>query len=544
MSARFFTAQGITQDQLCTFDTNGSGAVDVIDILAVLSAYNVHFDTDGCITEATVVDLGGFADALTGMVERMNSIEQVVDGLVAQVNNPAGNFVCQEGWGGGSCDADGRAPIITCETGTVSVQQEPNVFPHTLTAADIPAPQVRDTGPSYPGHTQVELKVAGSDGITVWTSAEPYASLFDFGTATLSDGLSINVDIDSITTFEYIATDFEGNTASCLVDVHVVDVDECNEGSPSHSCADNALCENLFNARGEFSAGTYNCTCPEGFTGDGYTLCESQSVSIGLRTGNLFVTEYMWKGAQAIDDGAGNYEAQTPVWDTSSGNWFDDYTWLSHDFAVGDLNEDGHDDLYIGSRATAAPKLAFGDGVGGWIDDQTADVVTWSVSCLACIASSYAEDLNGDGHLDLYLATGAGGCSHNADSCAGRQNYLNQWWLGDGTGSFTEVPQNIPMLQEDVKTTSAFFADFTGDGNKDVYHCNNDHGQQSKGNSFWIGDGVGTFTKGAYGPGIGGDQNENRGRADGGYGTTGPGASSVGYMMTSTAGIGDVCQWG
>ena len=53
MSARFFTAQGITQDQLCTFDTNGSGAVDVIDILAVLSAFNVNFDTDGCITGAS-----------------------------------------------------------------------------------------------------------------------------------------------------------------------------------------------------------------------------------------------------------------------------------------------------------------------------------------------------------------------------------------------------------------------------------------------------------------------------------------------------------
>jgi hypothetical protein len=423
------------------------------------------------------------------------------------------------------------------------VQQEPNVFPHTLKAADIPQPQVRDTGPSNPGHIRVELRAPGSDGFTAWTSAEPYASLFDFGTATLSDGLSINVDIDSITTFEYIATDFEGNTASCAVDVHVVDVDECADGNPLHNCADNAVCENLYNARGEFSLGTYNCTCPHGFGGDGYTQCEPQSAPIGLRTGNLFATEYMWAGVQAIDDGAGNYVASTPAWDTPDSFEYG-RTWLSHDFAVGDLNEDGNDDLFIGSRYKSSVKMAFGDGRGGWTEDRNAAVISWSYKCLACIASAYAQDLNQDGHLDIYLATGAGGCTPNGDSCTGRRNNQNQWWLGDGTGSFTEVPQNIPLLQEDVKTKSAIFADFTGDQNIDVYNCNDEHSHPARGNSFWIGDGAGTFTKGVYGPGIGGDQNENRGRADGGYGSVGGGAGRTPHMMTSTAAFGDVRQRG
>jgi hypothetical protein len=197
-----------------------------------------------------------------------------------------GNFLCQDGWGGGTCDADFRAPTIMCEPGTVSIQQERNVFPHKLTSADVPRPMIHETGPGSLGSIRVELRVVEAmgdnvvdSGAMVSSSGAPYSLLFDWLGATEStNNLSIDVDIGAVTTFEYQAFDEAGNVASCTVDIIVADIDECDDGT--HSCADLAVCENLVNSRGDQATGTYRCICPDSTTAnpDGYTECVRNAV--------------------------------------------------------------------------------------------------------------------------------------------------------------------------------------------------------------------------------------------------------------------------
>jgi hypothetical protein len=196
-----------------------------------------------------------------------------------------GNFLCQDGWGGGTCDMDFMPPIIMCEPGTVSIQQERNVFPHTLTSADVPRPMIHDTGPGDRGSIRVELGIFNPDiqsfddvdpsqTMMKVSSSTPFDLVFDWdATNTESDNLLIDVDIGAVTTFEYRAYDVAKNVASCTVDVIVSDIDECADGS--HSCAETALCENLANSRGDQATGSYSCICPEGTTAtpDGYTEC-------------------------------------------------------------------------------------------------------------------------------------------------------------------------------------------------------------------------------------------------------------------------------
>jgi hypothetical protein len=85
-----------------------------------------------------------------------------------------------------------------------------------------------------------------------------------------------NLDAASIRTFVFTATDSSGNAGTCEVRVHVADADECTDGS--HTCNTGALCENLYDEYGDpgelsnhVVTGTYQCTCPVGYAGDGYS---------------------------------------------------------------------------------------------------------------------------------------------------------------------------------------------------------------------------------------------------------------------------------
>jgi hypothetical protein len=73
----------------------------------------------------------------------------------------------------------------------------------------------------------------------------------------------------------YSAADAAGNVATCMVTVHVADVDECAD--ETHTCHANAICQNLEAGGGAQATGTYDCACKDGFEGDGWT-CESNFV--------------------------------------------------------------------------------------------------------------------------------------------------------------------------------------------------------------------------------------------------------------------------
>jgi hypothetical protein len=121
-------------------------------------------------------------------------------------------------------------------------------------------------------------------------------------------------------------------------------------------------------------------------------------------------------------------------------------------FAVADMNEDGHLDLVFPPRRKgypAAPAIFLGDGRGGftlWEDARWPSDAPWDYGGVA------AADFDRDGHQDLVFAI----------------HFKSQFVLyGDGKGQF----QRAEMLRSpDPRITSRAVttADFDGDGRQDI----------------------------------------------------------------------------
>ncbi|MCA9218024.1 MAG: VCBS repeat-containing protein [Planctomycetales bacterium] len=115
--------------------------------------------------------------------------------------------------------------------------------------------------------------------------------------------------------------------------------------------------------------------------------------------------------------------------------------------AIGDVNEDGLDDIYV-CQPGGLPNRLFVQNPDGTATDVSAkagvDVLDWSYSSLIV-------DFNNDGHQDLAVL---------ADT-------LLLIFSGDGTGQFT-VQQRVPSDCEYSLTA----ADFDNDGDLDLYACN------------------------------------------------------------------------
>ena len=92
-----------------------------------------------------------------------------------------------------------------------------------------------------------------------------------------------------------------------------------------------------------------------------------------------------------------------------------------------------------------------------------------------------AGDVNGDGHVDVYVCRTA----TIPGTPPGVQPWYDQLWLGDGIGGLTEASGNIPGVRTNV--VDAAFADFDGDGDLDLVLCD------VSGLLLWTNDGTGRF---------------------------------------------------
>ena len=168
-------------------------------------------------------------------------------------------------------------------TRVVSVWASGEQGTYTVTAADVQLPAVSNTGPDFRQDITIELvATTGDHGSAVWT--QPERSTFDWAdaeqtsntlaiTVTVSGASSVD-DPSAITTVQFRATDAAGNVGTCDARLHVADADECADGT--HTCHETALCEDLYDSRGDpgdltdhVVTGTYACTCPQGWGGDG-----------------------------------------------------------------------------------------------------------------------------------------------------------------------------------------------------------------------------------------------------------------------------------
>lgn len=197
-----------------------------------------------------------------------------------------------------------------------------------------------------------------------------------------------------------------------------------------------------------------------------------------------------------------------------------------------DLNGDGNLDLVVGTLGGPL-KLWTGDGKGHFIDATASSGLTGGYAATTMTVA----DVNGDGHLDLYVGTYKTNNALDAyppqlrafdqvvKKVGSEYKVLDQWnkeyrvedrpelggimrsqraepdlfFVNDGAGHFTRVPQTGPrFLDENGKplaqnpdyfTLASRFYDVNGDGAPDLYVCNDFEDPDQ----FWLNDGKGNF---------------------------------------------------
>uniref|UniRef100_UPI0025BAC264 VCBS repeat-containing protein n=1 Tax=Cecembia sp. TaxID=1898110 RepID=UPI0025BAC264 len=126
--------------------------------------------------------------------------------------------------------------------------------------------------------------------------------------------------------------------------------------------------------------------------------------------------------------------------------------------AVGDVNGDGLDDIYLGGAKGQGGALYLQQADGGFTLQKNA--VFEQLKTAEDVVAKFV-DLNGNGHLDLYV--GSGGNEYTS----GEVFNFDRVFLNDGQGKFRFSMNSLPPIGENTSTLA--FHDINGDGFVDIF---------------------------------------------------------------------------
>jgi hypothetical protein len=125
--------------------------------------------------------------------------------------------------------------------------------------------------------------------------------------------------------------------------------------------------------------------------------------------------------------------------------------------AVGDVNNDGNEDFYIGG-ARNQPGILYLNLGNGKVKKSSQESFLKDVDFEDTAAAFF--DANGDGSLDLFI--GSGGNEVNEE-----QNYKARLYFNNGKGSFELSKQSFPPIRKNISVVAPY--DFDNDGDIDVF---------------------------------------------------------------------------
>jgi enediyne biosynthesis protein E4 len=125
--------------------------------------------------------------------------------------------------------------------------------------------------------------------------------------------------------------------------------------------------------------------------------------------------------------------------------------------AIGDVNGDGHEDIFIGGGKDQPAKIYLHTGNGN-LRDQPGDSFVKDASYEDTAASFF--DADGDGDLDLVVGSGGNAKSE-------KDLYVNRLYKNDGKGRFLKAETNLPSAKTNVSVIAPH--DFDADGDVDLF---------------------------------------------------------------------------
>ncbi|MEP1086468.1 MAG: VCBS repeat-containing protein [Algoriphagus sp.] len=152
-----------------------------------------------------------------------------------------------------------------------------------------------------------------------------------------------------------------------------------------------------------------------------------------------------------------------------------------------DFTGDGLEDLFVGAGSNAIASLYTQRAGGSFLKQNSGAFASTSRSE---DSDATAFDANGDGHLDLFVASGG-----VYDFNVGDEALRDRLYLNDGKGNFTISSDALP--NEAFPTGTVQVTDLNFDGSPDLFvgaRINPGQFPTSSGGRTWINDGNGKFT--------------------------------------------------
>lgn len=130
------------------------------------------------------------------------------------------------------------------------------------------------------------------------------------------------------------------------------------------------------------------------------------------------------------------------------------YSDLGPALAVADINGDGQEDLFLGGSNTSESRILMSDNNSFTVSH---DPIIENDKRYEDLGAAFF-DFDGDGHLDLYVASGGGGEIEDYPDLTQDRLYKN-----NGQGGFVNKTDLLPPIHSSTKAIVAFDADNDGD---------------------------------------------------------------------------------